>query len=133
MTLILADKIDENSIKKALFKGKTVIWYKNELIGLEENVLHLVNSYLKIINTSFKAKTNVLVVDIKNTSDVKFVLKVNDGTSIENGASIFNILPNTITSIEVGNSLSKKVNIGVDVLNAYIKPNTHPSTILTNH
>ena len=133
VTLILADKMDENSIKKALFKGKTVIWYKNELIGLEENVLHLVNSYLKIINTSFKAKTNVLVVDIKNTSDVKFVLKVNDGTSIENGASIFNILPNTTTSIEIGNSLSKKVNIGVDVLNAYIKPNTHPSTILTNH
>ena len=61
-----------------------------------------------------------MVVDIKNTSDVKFVLKVNDGTSIEIGASIFNILPNTTTSIEIGNSLSKKVNIGVDVLNAYI-------------
>ncbi len=115
VTLILADKMDEGSIKKALFKGKTVIWYKNELIGLEENVLHLVNSYLKIINTSFKGKTNVLVVDIENTSDVKFVLKVNDGTSIENGPSIFNILPNTTTSIEIGNSFSKRVNIGVDV------------------
>ena len=58
--------------------------------------------------------------------------RVNDGKSIENSASIFKIMPNTVTAIEIGKSTSKKVSLGVDVLNAYIAPNVHPSIIISN-
>ena len=132
VTLILSKQKNEDSIKEALFKGKTVVWYKNELIGLEENVKHLIHSYLKIIKTSFKGNTQVLLAEIENTSDVEFLLKVNDGKSIENSASIFKIMPNTVTAIEIGKSTSKKVSLGVDVLNAYTAPNVHPSIIISN-
>tara|TARA_B100001109_G_scaffold74316_1_gene60850 strand:- start:3593 stop:4822 length:1230 start_codon:yes stop_codon:yes gene_type:complete len=132
VTLILSKNRTEASIKEALFDGRTVVWYKNELIGLEKNVKHLIQSYLKINKTSFKGDTSVLLVEILNKSDVKFVLRVNDGKSIENNSNIFSILPNGITKIEIGNSSSRKLNLGVDVLNAFIEPNKHPSLIISN-
>ena len=132
VTLILAKEMTEESIKDALFDGRTVVWYKNELIGREENVLELVNSCLSIKNTSYKGKTNVLLVEIENISDVEFLLQVNDGKSIEDNSSIFKVLPNSITSIEIGNSPSKRLKLGLNILNAHIAPNKHPKIVISN-
>ena len=47
VTLILAKNRSNDAVKSALFAGKTVVWYKNNLIGLQENVTELTNAYLK--------------------------------------------------------------------------------------
>ncbi len=132
VTLILSKERSKESIKESLFAGRTVVWYKNELIGLEKNVNELIEACLSIKKTSFKGGTNVLLVEIQNISDVEFLLEVNDGKSIEDNSNIFKVFPNSITSIEVGNSSSEKIELNLNVLNAYISPNTHAKIKLIN-
>ncbi len=132
VTLILSKERTEQSIKESLFSGRTVVWYKNELIGLEKNVNELIEACLSIKKTSFKGKTNVLLVEIQNISDVEFLLQVNDDKSIEDNANIFKVLPNSVTSIEVGNSSSKKIELNLNVLNAHISPNVNANIKLAN-
>ena len=132
VTLILSEDKTEKSIKDALFKGRTVVWYKNILIGKNENVQEIIDASLSIKNAYFKGNTNVLLVEIENISDANFQLRVNDGQLIENNPNIFSVAPHGITKIEIGNSKSTKVNLGVDVLNSYIAPNMHPSIVLSN-
>tara|TARA_Y100001936_G_scaffold217189_1_gene228931 strand:- start:809 stop:2041 length:1233 start_codon:yes stop_codon:yes gene_type:complete len=132
VTLILSKDRTEESIKEALFNGRTVVWYKNNLIGKNENILEIIEACLSIKSAKFKGKTNVLLVEIENISDVNFQFRVNDGQLIENNPNIFSVLPHGITKIEIGNSKSTKVNLGLDVLNAFIRPNTHPQIVLSN-
>ena len=132
VTLILSKDRTEESIKEALFNGRTVVWYKNNLIGKNENILEIIEACLSIKSAKFKGKTTVLLVEIENISDVNFQFRVNDGQLIENNPNIFSVLPHGVTKIEIGNSKSTKVNLGLDVLNAFIRPNTHPQIVLSN-
>ena len=99
---------------------------------MEKNVNELIEACLSIKKTSFKGKTNVLLVEIQNISDVEFLLQVNDDKSIEDNANIFKVLPNSVTSIEVGNSSSKKIELNLNVLNAHISPNVNANIKLAN-
>ena len=111
VTLILSKDRTEESIKEALFNGRTVVWYKNNLIGKNENILEIIEACLSIKSAKFKGKTNVLLVEIENISDVNFQFRVNDGQLIENNPNIFSVLPHGITKIEIGNSKSTKERI----------------------
>ena len=73
-----------------------------------------------------------MLVEIENISDVNFQFRVNDGQLIENNPNIFSVLPHGVTKIEIGNSKSTKVNLGLDMLNAFIRPNIHPQIVLSN-
>ena len=48
VTLILSKARNEDSIKSALFSRRTVVWYKDLLIGEERNVDMLVKACLEI-------------------------------------------------------------------------------------
>ena len=54
VTLILSKGKSENSIKQALFEGRTIVWFKNNLIGLENNLLPLLNSSLSMKSLGYQ-------------------------------------------------------------------------------
>ena len=132
VTLVLSEDRTQASLKEALFAGRTIIWYKNNLIGRNENIVELIDACLSIKNAEFKGNTNVLLLEIENVSDADFQLRVNDGKTVENNPNIFSISPNGITQVEIGNQQNTKISLGLDVLNAFIAPNKHPSIILSN-
>ena len=132
VTLVLTKDRTQTSLKEALFAGRTVIWYKNNLIGHDEYVTELIDACLSIKKAEFKGDTNVLLLEIENVSDVNFQLRVNDGKSVENNPNIFSVTPHGVTSVEIGNMMDTKINLGLDVMNAFIAPNTHPSITLSN-
>ena len=59
VTLILSKGKSENSIKQALFEGRTIVWFKNNLIGLENNLLPLLNSSLSMKSLGYQAGTTI--------------------------------------------------------------------------
>ena len=122
---MLATDRTEESIKEALFDGRTVIWYKNDLIGLEENLLPLLEKSLEITDITYKGRT-IGNVELKNYTDVRFMLRVVDKSLIENSSNIIFVEPNESTIFELKYAKGNPISVNVEVLNAYIKPKIHP-------
>ena len=125
LTLVLATDRSENSIKEALIDGRTVIWYKHDLIGLEKNLLPLLKNSLEITGVSYKGRT-IGNVKLKNHTDVRFMLRVADKNLIENSSNIIIVEPNETTVFELKYARGNKISLNVEVLNAYIRPKVHP-------
>ena len=125
LTLVLATDRTENSIKEALIDGRTVIWYKHDLIGLEKNLLPLLKKSLEITGISYKGRT-IGNVKLKNHTDVRFMLRVADENLIENSSNIIIVEPNETTVFELKYARGNKISLNVEVLNAYIRPKVHP-------
>lgn len=123
VTLILADNKNEYSIKNSLRAGRTVIWFKNSLIGLKDNLLPLLNASLFISHTKYLSNSNILEVEIKNVSSVNFKLLNNSNYSFQNNDDLFEIPAHSSKILEV-KTLKKIPLISLDfsVLNALVSP-----------
>ena len=75
VTLILSEKRNQNSIKEALLDRRTIVFYKNKLIGKEENLVPLLNSILGFKSLGYRGDTSILRVEISNNSSSDMTLK----------------------------------------------------------
>ena len=129
VTLILSESNSSDAIKSSLFSGKTVVWFKNNLIGLENNILELTNSYLKAKKVEILENSDIARVEIENVSDVRFVIQVLDQSSVVNESNLIEIAPNEKTVLQIDNGIDKG-SLGVKILNAFIAPNKNLLTTL---
>ena len=74
VTLVLAEERTIDSIREALFDKRTVVWFKNMLIGRPEHLNPLLRSSLQIDSATYPEKWEVLVVTLSNNSDADFQL-----------------------------------------------------------
>ena len=129
VTLILSESNSSDAIKSSLFSGKTVVWFKNNLIGLEDNILELTNSYLKAKKVEILENSDIARVEIENVSDVRFVIQVLDQSSVVNESNLIEIAPNEKTVLQIDNGIDKG-SLDVKILNAFIAPNKNLLTTL---
>ena len=124
VTLVFARSKNANSIKQALEEGKTVIWFKNRLIGLKENLIPLINSSLSIGTATYSDGTTIARFTIKNSSDATFLLNNLSEYSFTNSDNLIEIPAQGTKNLEV-KTLEKVsvLNIGFEVLNALVSPN----------
>tara|TARA_B100000212_G_scaffold334520_1_gene305340 strand:+ start:558 stop:1790 length:1233 start_codon:yes stop_codon:yes gene_type:complete len=128
VTLILSESNSSDAIKSSLFSGKTVVWFKNNLIGLENNILELTNSYLRAKKVEILENSDIARVEIENVSDVRFIIQVLDQSSVVNESNLIEIAPNEKTVLQLDNGIEKE-SLDVKILNAFIAPNKN---LLTN-
>ena len=129
VTLILSESNSIDAIKSSLFSGKTVVWFKNNLIGLEDNILELTNSYLKAKKVEILENSDIARVEIENVSDVRFIIQVLDQSSVVNESNLIEIAPNEKTVLQIDNGIDKG-SLDVKILNAFIAPNKNLLTTL---
>ena len=129
VTLILAKNRSNDAVKSALFAGKTVVWYKNNLIGLQENVTELTNAYLKARKVEILSKSDIAKIAIENVSDVKFIAQVLNEASLINETSLIEIAPNTTTFIQVDGGADMD-SMDLQILNAFIGPKKNLKTTI---
>ena len=129
VTLILSESNSSDAIKSSLFSGKTVVWFKNNLIGLENNILELTNSYLKAKKVEILENSDIARVEIENVSDVRFIIQVLDQSSVVNESNLIEIAPNEKTVLQIDNGVDKG-SLDVKILNAFIAPNKNLLTTL---
>ena len=124
VTLVFARSKNANSIKQALEERKTVIWFKNRLIGLKENLIPLINSSLSIGTATYSDGTTIARFTIKNSSDATFLLNNLSEYSFTNSDNLIEIPAQGTKNLEV-KTLEKVsvLNIGFEVLNALVSPN----------
>ena len=129
VTLILSESNSSDAIKSSLFSGKTVVWFKNNLIGLEDNILELTNSYLKAKKVEILENSDIARVEIENVSDMRFIIQVLDQSSVVNESNLIEIAPNEKTVLQIDNGIDKG-SLDVKILNAFIAPNKNLLTTL---
>jgi hypothetical protein len=124
VTLILSKDRTENSIKESLFQGRTVVWYKDYLFGLEENLEPLIKSSLKIIPHSYKEDTKVIGIEIENASSAGFLIENSSDFTFHNLGNLFYIEASSKKYIEI-KTIEKleNINFSFKVLNAFFSPN----------
>ena len=73
-TIILAKNKNKNSIRNSLKSGRTIVWFKNSLIGLKKNLLPLLEASLFISQAEYLPNSNILKVKIENKCGIDFKL-----------------------------------------------------------
>lgn len=130
VTLILSKGKSENTIKQALFEGRTIVWFKNNLIGLEDNLLPLLRSSLSLKSMGYQSGTLILDVLIENKSDAKMMLRNLSKYTLSQNTNFFEIDPHGKKIIEIKTvEALKNIELVFSVENAFVAPkeNAHLS------
>ena len=125
ITLVFAKERNIESIKEALFAGRTATWFNNILAGKTEYLQPLVQQSMIVKSAKYieSYDSQVLSVQIENSTDVEFVLKNLSDYTLQANIDVVQIMPNGITTIEV-KTLQRldKIEMQFEVLNALAAP-----------
>ncbi len=75
ITLVMSKERTPESIKEALFAGRTIAWFNNLLVGKSEDVSPLIEASLEIGKAKYQGSSSVANVEIHNHSDAEFILQ----------------------------------------------------------
>ena len=127
VTLVFAREKNEDALKKALKNGQTVVWFNKKLIGKPDYLLPLMNSSLKVQSANYINNTTIVHLVISNNSDAPYTLRNQSDYDFYNATNLITVPPHGNTIIDVRTITKKrKFELEFEVLNALIKPDTHP-------
>ncbi|MDA9661276.1 Sb-PDE family phosphodiesterase [Gammaproteobacteria bacterium] len=126
VTLILSEKRNQNSIKEALLDRRTIVFYKNKLIGKEENLVPLLDSILGFKSQGYRGDTSILRVEISNNSSSDMTLKNLSAYNFSRSDDYI-FIPKNETKIIMVKTLEviKAIKLKFEVLNAITAPKKH--------
>ena len=127
VTLVFAKKRNEVSIKEALFDRRTVVVFKDRLIGKSEHLLPLLESIISISSNGYRKGTQILKIEILNNSSANMVLENLSEFNLADSDDLISIPKNgkvtlQVKTLEVLNNLDLKFRI----LNALTAPKQNP-------
>jgi 3',5'-nucleoside bisphosphate phosphatase len=108
VTLVFAKARNEESIKEALFAGRTVTWFNHILAGKEEHLKPLLNTIIEVKNKDYIGSSSVLELELVNNSSAKIILKNKSKFTIQRNGLIVELLPKSITKLEIRMSSADK-------------------------
>ena len=126
ITFVLTKGFSDSDLKKALFKGETLVWFKDLLIG-KKTVLNKVLKSNLIFSKPFypKGKT-ILHATLQNKSATKIQLKYIGQYSFHDDSDIITINPYSELKLRIKTrKIIDKVNLPFIVLNALEGPKSH--------
>ena len=127
VTLVFAKERNEASIKEALFDRRTVVVFKDRLIGKSEHLLPLLESIINISSNGYRKGTQILKIEILNNSSANMVLENLSEFNFADSDDLISIPKNgkvtlQVKTLEVLNNLDLKFRI----LNALTAPKQNP-------
>ena len=126
VTLILSEERNQNSIKEALLDRRTIVFYKNKLIGKEENLVPLLDSILGFKSLGYRGDTSILRVEISNNSSSDMTLKNLSAYNFSRSDDYIFIPKNETKTIMVKTlEVIKAIKLKFEVLNAITAPKKH--------
>ena len=131
MTLVLAEERSLKSMKEALFDRRTVVWYKNWLIGRKAELTALMESCLGIEKATY-GNGEILNVTFENRSDVDFQLRNLSPYGFHDMADTLTIPQHSTHTFMLRTpSRVNEVSLEFEVLNAFEAPRQTSRLTLT--
>jgi hypothetical protein len=132
VTLVFAKEKTTESIKKALFARRTVVWFKNMLIGREADLLPLLYSSIKISGMKYQPNTVIAEITIKNTSDADFDARYTGPFTLGLSGDRFSIPAQATTVIELKpRQVLETLELPIILENTLTTPNSHAKITLS--
>jgi len=126
VTLVLAEEKSADSIREALFAGRTVVWFKNLLIGRDAHLSPLLDAAIHVTDATWTNDTDVLSVSVHNDSDAAFQLRNDSRFTFMNSGDLIELAANTSTSILIKpGKRTESLLLEFTVLNALTAPDRH--------
>ena len=123
MTLVNVENESEKSVKSALFAGKTVVWFKDLLIGKEENLKALIKSNLVFGPLKYIKDKLIVEVELSNKSMNSFKIEYLGNYSFHQRSSIFSIPANSKIILKIKTITKKReISLPFRILNTVTAP-----------
>lgn len=131
VTLVFAKERTAAAIKEGLVNRRTVVYYKNLLIGRNEFLVPLIEASLQIDSAKYAGKSDVLTIRIENLTSAEFTLQNKSGYTFHDAADVIIIKPGEKYLLEVKTRQRlPEVALRFEVLSAVNAPNSHPLVTL---
>ena len=126
VTLVFAKERTAESVKEALFAGKTAIWFNNLLVGKNENLTPLIETSLQVEYAQYIGDSKVLRLAIVNYSDVDYMLLNKSEYSFHAHDNLVMIEAQSKTFLDVKTIRKKKeIDLDFQVMNAVVAPDQY--------
>lgn len=127
ITLVFSKDRTAEGIREGLMDRRTVVFYKDMLIGRPQFLEPLVRSSLSITKTAWEGRFNVLNVTITNHSSCAFTLRNTGKFTFHNQGDVLTVPANgeLVVQVKTLQRLSQ-VELGFEVMNAVTAPGKHP-------
>ena len=127
VTLVFATERTAESIRDGLMNRRTVVAYKDLLIGRPEFLVPLVQASLSFKDVVYEKGTSVLSATIVNHSSAAMTLRNKSGYSLRHSGDVFTVPARGEMRFSVRTrDVLTRVKLGFEVLNAVQAPNVHP-------
>ncbi len=129
VTLVFAEERTAASLRDALFAGRTVVFFDDQLVGREEHLRPLLEASIVVGRASYERDDrSILVVDVENRADVDMMVRNVGDITLHEHAHVFTLPAHETTRLML--KLPRRVATAVlalEVLNAVTAPDTHPT------
>ena len=126
VTLVLANERSMNGLKEALFDQRTIVWFKNLLIGRPQHLTKLLRACISVSDLEYMAGTSVAKITITNSSDAHFKMNNQSELTFMETGDLIELPPHSETTISV--KLVQKadqITLPFQVLNTLVAPKQH--------
>jgi len=131
VTLVFAKEKTEAALKEALMNRRTVVWFKNTLIGRPEFLNPLIEASLTVKKANYPKDSLIATVEIENNSDANYVMENMSGFALHGNADLLQLAPHSTTEIKVMTlKVLSNFELKFKVWNAVTAPGKHPETIV---
>tara|TARA_B100001113_G_scaffold248833_1_gene204913 strand:- start:1793 stop:2917 length:1125 start_codon:yes stop_codon:yes gene_type:complete len=135
ITFIMSNNRTMKSIRDALFKGDTFIWYRDLIIGKSNNLKQVIDNNLEVISKGYSyrdRKVEILQIELKNKSVAPINLNYKGEYTFHNDYKFINLEPKSSKTIYVKTKKIKQtVDLEFEILNYVVGPKTNLKTIKT--
>ena len=127
VTLVFAKERTEEALREALFDGRTVVWFRNLLLGREAQVASLLKAALNVTEARYLPGMHVGYVRIANDSDAPVRLRNLSAYTFPEQGGYVEVPPHGSTRLVVRpGELLEELELEFEVVSALIAPKTHP-------
>lgn len=127
ITLVFAKEKTQESVKEALFAGRTVAVYNSLLVGKKENLTPLLKACIQIEKAQYINKTSILEVTLKNVSSSDLIFENQMPYTFYSSSPVFTISAGETKTINI-KTLERKdgLTLTLKALGAYVAPKVQP-------
>lgn len=126
VTLVFAAERNEESVKDALLNRRTVVYYKEVLIGRDEFLIPLLRQSVVVKSARYGAKTDVVSVVFQNKTNSPVILKNKSFFTFHNSYDMVTLQPGENTLQVKTKERLKDFELLFEVMSAVNAPGKHP-------
>ena len=129
VTLVFSTERSQDGIKEGLMARRTVVWFKDVLVGREEHVKLLLDSMIEVASAGYMPDTDVLRVVLYNNSSAKLILRNTGAYSFHGDSDLITLEGHheRIIDVKTGQRMEGPLSLTFEVMNATVAPRTHPT------